>query len=100
MGAKSSRIARRPAVVEARRIAAEFNVSAEDVRKTVTHFVQQMGTNRSLRFLTNEKLTLPQEDGLAKDGDTMIPSFVTALPTGTEKVIVIRFRSTTCHAHC
>ncbi|KAL1620889.1 glucokinase [Diplodia seriata] len=43
MGAKSSRIARKPAVVEAKRIAAEFDVSAEDVRKTVAHFVRQMG---------------------------------------------------------
>ncbi|OJD34824.1 glucokinase [Diplodia corticola] len=71
MGAKSSRIARKPAVVEARRIAAEFDVSAEQVRKTVTHFVRQM------------------EDGLSKDGDTMIPSYVTVLPTGTEKGVCL-----------
>lgn len=43
MGAKSSKIARKPAVVEARRIAAEFEVSAEDVRNIVKHFVRQMG---------------------------------------------------------
>ncbi|GME33631.1 Hexokinase [Neofusicoccum parvum] len=71
MGAKSSRIARKPVVVEARRVAAEFDVSAEDVRKIAKHFVRRM------------------EDGLSKDGDTMIPSYVSALPTGAEKGICL-----------
>ncbi|KAH7055700.1 putative glucokinase GlkA [Macrophomina phaseolina] len=71
MGVKSSKIARKPVVVEAKRIAAEFELSAEDVCKTARHFVRQM------------------DNGLAKGGDTMIPSYVTALPTGAEKGVCL-----------
>ncbi|KAK7514498.1 hexokinase-domain-containing protein [Phyllosticta citriasiana] len=60
-----------PLAAEARAIAAEFDFGTERVRKAVKHFVRQFG------------------DGLAKDGDTMIPSYVTALPVGSEKGICL-----------
>lgn len=55
---------------EAKRIAAEFDYSTEEVRKGVKEFVREM------------------DEGLEKQGATMsqIPSYVTAVPNGTEKV--------------
>lgn len=55
---------------EAKRMAAEFDYSADEVRKGVKEFIKQMG------------------EGLEKQGSTMsqIPSYVTAVPNGTEKV--------------
>ena len=54
----------------ARNMAAEFEYPAEDVNKAVKHFIQQM------------------DEGLEKQGATLsqIPSYVTAVPNGTEKV--------------
>ncbi|KAK8249753.1 glucokinase [Phyllosticta capitalensis] len=60
-----------PLAAEAQAIAAEFDFGAEDGRRAVRKFVAQMSA------------------GLAKDGDTMIPSYVTALPDGTEKGICL-----------
>ncbi|KAK8160882.1 glucokinase [Phyllosticta citrichinensis] len=60
-----------PLAAEAQAIAAEFDFGTEGVRKAVKHFVRQFG------------------DGLTKDGDTMIPSYVTALPDGSEKGICL-----------
>ena len=55
---------------EAKRIAAQFDYSTEEVRKGVKEFVREM------------------DEGLEKQGATMsqIPSYVTAVPNGTEKV--------------
>ncbi|KAI4122783.1 MAG: hypothetical protein LQ347_006392, partial [Umbilicaria vellea] len=54
---------------EAKRMAAEFEYSAEDVRKGVKEFMREM------------------DEGLRKTGSTMsqIPTYVTAVPNGTEK---------------
>jgi hexokinase len=54
----------------AKRIAAEFDYPAEEVRKGVREFIREM------------------DEGLEKQGTTMsqIPSYVTAVPNGTEKV--------------
>lgn len=55
---------------EAKRIAAEFDYSTDEVRKGVEEFIKEM------------------DEGLEKQGTTMsqIPSYVTAVPNGTEKV--------------
>jgi Hexokinase len=57
-------------VEEAKRIAAEFEYPAEELRKGVKEFIREM------------------DEGLEKQGTTMsqIPSYVTAVPNGTEKV--------------
>jgi hypothetical protein len=55
---------------QAKAVAAEFEYSSEDVNKGVKAFIEQMG------------------EGLGKSGATMsqIPTYVTAVPNGTEKV--------------
>jgi hexokinase len=55
---------------EAKRIAAEFDYPTDEVRKGVKEFIREM------------------DEGLEKQGTTMsqIPSYVTAVPNGTEKV--------------
>jgi hexokinase len=55
---------------EAKRMAAEFEYPPEEVNKGVKEFIREM------------------EEGLAKQGTTMsqIPTYVTAVPNGTEKV--------------
>ena len=57
-------------LAESKRVAAEFDLTDDDVRKTVAEFVAQM------------------DEGLKKNGTNMsqIPTFVTAVPNGTEKV--------------
>lgn len=59
-----------PLVEEATRIAREFDFPAEQVRRGVTEYIQQSNA------------------GLAKEHTTLsqIPTFVTAVPNGTEKV--------------
>ncbi|KAI9721260.1 MAG: hypothetical protein M1812_002422 [Candelaria pacifica] len=54
---------------EAKRVAAEFEYSPDDVRKGVKEFIKQM------------------DEGLQKTGTSLsqIPSYVTAVPNGTEK---------------
>jgi hypothetical protein len=55
---------------EAKRMAAEFEYSAEDVNKGVKEFIREM------------------EEGLEKQGTSIsqIPTYVTSVPNGTEKV--------------
>ena len=55
---------------EAERIAAEFDLPADEVRKGVKEFLKEM------------------DEGLGKQGAMLsqIPSYVTAVPNGTEKV--------------
>lgn len=55
---------------EVQRMAAEFDYPASEVNKGVKEFIREM------------------EEGLAKQGTTMsqIPSYVTSVPNGTEKV--------------
>jgi hexokinase len=57
---------------EAKRIASEFDYPAEEVRKGVKEFIRQM------------------DEGLEKQGSMMsqIPSYVTSVPNGTEKVML------------
>lgn len=57
-------------VEEAKRIAAEFEYPTREVWKGVRKFIKQM------------------DHGLEEEGTTLsqIPSFVTAVPNGTEKV--------------
>ncbi len=57
-------------VEEAKRIAAGFEYPADEVRKGVREFIKEM------------------DEGLEKQGTMMsqIPSYVTAVPNGTEKV--------------
>lgn len=59
-----------PLVEEATRIAREFDFPADQVCRGVTEYIQQ------------------SNDGLAKENTTLsqIPTFVTAVPNGTEKV--------------
>lgn len=59
-----------PVIAEAKRIAAEFEYSAEDVNRAVDEFVSEM------------------EKGLTPEGSTLsqIPSFITSVPDGSEKV--------------
>jgi hypothetical protein len=62
---------------EAKRVAAEFEYPPEEVNKGVKEFIRQM------------------EEGLEKQGTTLsqIPTYVTAVPNGTEKVGVPTVRS-------
>ena len=55
---------------EAKRMAAEFDYPTDQVNRSVKEFIRQM------------------EEGLEKQGTTMaqIPTYVTAVPNGTEKV--------------
>ena len=55
---------------EVKRMAAEFEYPPDEVNKGVKEFIKQM------------------EEGLEKQGTTMsqIPTYVTAVPNGTEKV--------------
>jgi hexokinase len=55
---------------EAKRMTTEFDYSTDEVNKSVKEFIRQM------------------EEGLEKQGTTMaqIPTYVTAVPNGTEKV--------------
>lgn len=57
---------------EAKRIAAEFEYPTDELEKGVKEFMKQM------------------DEGLEKQGTTMsqIPSYVTAVPNGTEKVVL------------
>ena len=58
---------------EAQQVADEFEYSTEDVNKGVKEFIKQM------------------DEGLQKSGTMMsqIPTYVTAVPNGTEKVRII-----------
>ena len=55
---------------EVKRITTEFEYTAEDVNRGVKEFIREM------------------EEGLSKQGTTLsqIPTYVTSVPTGTEKV--------------
>lgn len=59
-----------PLVEEATRIAHDFDFSADQVRRSVAEYIQE------------------SNEGLAKENTTLsqIPTFVTAVPNGTEKV--------------
>lgn len=59
-----------PLVEEATRIAAEFDFSTDQVRRGVAEYIEE------------------SNEGLAKENTTLsqIPTFVTAVPNGTEKV--------------
>ncbi|CAO1598932.1 glucokinase [Xanthoria calcicola] len=58
---------------DARMVAAEFEYSANDVNKGVKEFIRQM------------------DEGLQETGKSMsqIPTYVTAVPNGTEKVRLV-----------
>lgn len=82
---------------EAKRVAAEFEYTDDEVRKGVKHFIHQMSTLPSLCASYypvvrveqwDNRLTSIADEGLAKNGSTMsqIPTYVTAVPNGTEKV--------------
>jgi hypothetical protein len=59
-----------PLIDDAKKVAAQFDYSAEDVNKGVKAFIEQM------------------DEGLGKSAAMMsqIPTYVTAVPNGTEKV--------------
>lgn len=61
-----------PLVTEATRIARQFDYSAEQIRSGVKEYAREM-----CEGLTKEHTTLSQ-----------IPTFVTSVPNGTEKVLV------------
>jgi hexokinase len=72
----------------AKKVEAEFDFTAEDVRKAVKEFLREMGTidNANIQILrTNSALI---DEGLEKDGQTLnqIPTYVTAVPNGSEEV--------------
>ncbi|KAL8934326.1 MAG: hypothetical protein Q9216_005964 [Gyalolechia sp. 2 TL-2023] len=60
-------------IEDARRVAAEFNYSAQDVNRGVKEFIRQM------------------DEGLQETGKSMsqIPTYVTAVPNGTEKGVYL-----------
>jgi hexokinase len=60
-----------PVLAAATRIAREFDYPASEVRRGVKEFINQM------------------HEGLSKEGATLsqIPSYVTAVPDGSEKVL-------------
>lgn len=66
---------------EAKRIADEFVYPPNEVNRGVKAFIEQM------------------DEGLSKQGATLsqIPTYVTAVPNGTEKVC--HFSSLVCHDH-
>jgi hexokinase len=69
-----------PVLSEARRVAAEFDFPAAQLNKAVQFFREQM------------------KDGLEKEGSTLsqIPSFVTTVPDGSEKVRLGNLKHLTC----
>lgn len=82
---------------EAKRVAAEFEYTDDEVRKSVKHFIYQMSMSPSFCASkdpvvrteeSDNRLTSFADEGLAKNGSTMsqIPTYVTAVPNGTEKV--------------
>lgn len=64
---------------EAKRIAAEFEYSKKDLNNGVKEFIRQMA------------------EGLEKNGTMLsqIPTYVTSVPNGTEKVLHLNRRSET-----
>ncbi|WEW56741.1 glucokinase [Emydomyces testavorans] len=62
-----------PVIAEARRIAAEFDYSSDDVNRGVKEFLSEM------------------EVGLTTEGSTLsqIPSYITSVPDGTEKGVYL-----------
>lgn len=72
------------------KIAAEFEYPAEDVRRGVKAFLQEMSESGEDNFLPARPAAdgNPVEKGLAgePDGMNMIPTYVTAVPDGSEKV--------------
>jgi len=78
---------------EAQRVAAEFDYPAKDVNRGVKEFMREMGM--IIRSPPNIELCvlnlLSAEEGLQNVGSTMsqIPTYVTAVPNGTEKVWII-----------
>lgn len=68
---------------EARRVAAEFEYPKEEVNRGVKEFLRQM------------------DEGLQKDGTSMsqIPTYVTAVPNGTEKVLPLSRNAYTILLH-
>jgi hypothetical protein len=68
-----------PVLDEAARIAREFDYPAEEVQRGVKEYIREM------------------EEGLSKEGATLsqIPTYVTSVPNGTEKV-----PQSHPHGHC
>ena len=100
---------------ETKSVVAQFDFTDEQVNQGVKEFIRQMGTyffrvclpfphinqlscDHKGRFLTVATCFL--EEGLEKDGTSLsqIPTYVTAVPNGTEKVGLIVARCL-CHPH-
>lgn len=78
---------------ETKRITAQFDYSDADVNKGVLEFLKQMSKPPSYRprlpvIASADPALLPLDEGLEKDGTSMsqIPTYVTGVPNGTEKV--------------
>jgi hexokinase len=74
-------------VARAKLIAQEFEYGAEDLRKGVKEYLRLMG-EFARGPVSDSVLTVLIEVGLQNDGQemTMIPTYVTGVPNGTEKV--------------
>ncbi len=72
----------------AEQVAREFDFTGEDLRRGVTGFIQQMSKKLSPPFDFELQLSNYLDDGLRVHGSTIeqLPSFITKVPTGVEKV--------------
>ena len=74
----------------AEKVAAEFEYPSKDLNDGVQEFMREMGKPSSVKMMGQESADIRgfAEEGLQKTGTSMsqIPSYVTAVPNGTEKV--------------
>jgi hexokinase len=74
---------------ETKAVVAHFDYTDEDVNKGVKEFLKQMGKH-AIEPLgnVNNVSNIAIGEGLEKDGTSLsqIPTYVTAVPNGTEKV--------------
>jgi len=77
-----------PLAEAAQKAVAEFEYSAEDVKAGVKEFLAEMGENSLQPICGTFADSFVSEEGLQKSGAMMsqIPTYVTAVPNGTEKV--------------
>jgi hexokinase len=69
----------------------EFEYTDDQIRGAVKEFLSEMGESLTFFVPCSSQLTMPSDDGLKNDGAMMnqIPTYVTAVPNGTEQVRAI-----------
>lgn len=75
-------------LAESKRVAAEFKLTDDDVRRVAAEFVNELGALESNVYAVYAQADNHTEEGLAKNATNMsqIPTYVTGVPNGTEKV--------------